>query len=555
MLNSLHIRDLAIVTRIGIDFRGGMTVLTGETGAGKSILIDGLGLALGERADRRMVRAGSERAEITAAFDVGEVPSAVAWLEAQALDQGSECILRRILTRDGGSRAFINGTPVPIKSLQALGNLLVDIHGQHAHQSLLHRTQQRDTLDGYGGHQALRTSVQAGHEAWMEAHRRLAELRRDADTRAERIDLFSFQVNELEQAALRPGEAAELDAELKRLGGADRLMEGCGRLLSELYDEDGAISTRLDRAGRELRELAAFDPDLVESADLLDTAGIQIEEAVSGLRDALDGIDSDPARLQQVEERIAELQDLARKYRCRPETLIDHLDETRTRLEALLHTEADLSELEQRVARLRAEFEERAHALHEARLSAARRLSEEVSGSIRELGMPEGRFEVVVEPLEPGRAGAHGASRVEFLVSANPGQPLQPLSRVASGGELSRISLALQVATIGSGQIPTLIFDEVDVGIGGSVAEIVGRLLRELGATRQVFCVTHLPQVAALGHQHLKIAKQSDGESTSTDVTELGSEDRVGEIARMLGGLEITERTRAHASEMLSAAV
>ena len=555
MLTSLHIRDLAIVTRIGIDFRGGMTVLTGETGAGKSILIDGLGLALGERADKRMVRAGCERAEITAAFDVAAVPPAIGWLEAQALDQGTECILRRVLTRDGGSRAFINGTPVPIRSLQSLGNLLVDIHGQHAHQSLLHRTHQRDALDGYGGHQALRTSVQASYDAWREAQCRLDELRQDAESRAERIDLLSFQVNELEQAGLRPGESAELDAELKRLGGADRLREGCGRLLSELYDEDGALLTRLNRAGRELQALATFEADLSGCAELLDTAGIQIEEAVSGLRDVLDGIESDPARLQQVEERVALLQDLARKYRCRPDELTDHLDELQARLEQLLHSEADLSELEQRAARLRTEFEEGARALHEARCSAAGRLADEVTRSIRELGMPQGSFEVAVAALDPDRAGAHGASSVEFLVTANPGQPAQPLSRVASGGELSRISLALQVATIGSGQIPTLIFDEVDVGIGGSVAEIVGRLLRELGASRQVFCVTHLAQVAALGHQHLKIAKQSDGKSTSTDVTELGGDERVGEIARMLGGVEITARTRAHASEMLSAAV
>ena len=550
MLTQLHIRDLAIVSRLETDFLDGMTVLTGETGAGKSILIDGLGLALGERADRRMIRAGTERAEVTAAFDLAEVPAALEWLKAQALDDGTTCLLRRVLTRDG-SRAFVNGTPVPVRSLQALGNLLVDIHGQHAHQSLLHRPRQREALDGFGGLAALAAEVAARHREWSATRERLAALREDTRARAERIDLLRFQAEELARADLRPGESAELDTELRRLAGADRLRESCGRLLMELYEDEGAVTARLERAAGELREASGIDTALAGCAELIETAAIQVDEAVSGLRDALDAIESDPARLARVEERIGELQALARKYRCGVDALPDQQAEVETRLQALLGEEADLSALEQREATLRGEYEARAAALHGERLAAGERLAHTVTDSIRALGMPQGRFEVSVEPLPPEKAGAHGTSRVEFLVSVNPGQPPQPLAAVASGGELSRISLALQVATIRSGAIPTLIFDEVDVGIGGGVAEIVGRLLRELGEARQTLCVTHLPQVAALGHRHLRVVKASDAESTTTDVFALDEAERVEEIARMLGGVEITDRTRAHAAEML----
>ncbi len=551
MLNRIHIKDLAIITTLDVEFNDRMTVLTGETGAGKSILIDALGLVLGDRANNGMIRTDSPRAEITTAFSLDGCPAAAQWLEQNGIESDGECLLRRVLVREGPSRAFVNGSPVPIKSLQSLGELLVDIHGQHAHQSLLRRDRQRELLDEYGSSNVLCGSVGETFEQWREVSAQLEALRRQSLERADRMDLLGYQVGELSALALGDDELDSLEQEHRRLSNAGQLMQQCGMLLGLLYDEEDSTQTRLARASRILEEMSSLDTGLSGSLEMLENASIQIGEAVTNLRHYVEGVEEDPQRLLQVEARLGDIQDLARKYRCRPEELNLRLDVLRGELEQLNSAGQQLGALEQRSAELAVEYRGKAQELHEQRVANAARLEREVTEIIQSLGMPEGRFGVLIKALPEEKAGASGIDRVEFQVSTNPGHPTQPLAKVASGGELSRMSLAIQVATINCGQIPTLIFDEVDVGIGGGVAEIVGRLLARLGSGRQVLCVTHLPQVASQGHQHLLVQKSSNGKAVTTSIESLEEEPRVQEIARMLGGVEITDTTLEHAREMM----
>lgn len=551
MLHRIHIKDLAIITTLEVEFNDRMTVLTGETGAGKSILIDALGLVLGDRANNGMIRADSQRAEIATAFSLDDCPAAVEWLEQNGIEADGECLLRRVLVRDGASRAFVNGSPVPIRSLQNLGELLVDIHGQHAHQSLLRRDRQRELLDEYGGTNLRCRGVAETFEQWRKVSARLETLRRQSQERADRMDLLGYQVEELSALALGENELDSLAQEHRRLSHAGELMQQCGLLLGLLYDEEDSTQTRLARASRTLEEMSSLDTGLSGNLEMLENASIQIAEAVTNLRQYAGEIEEDPRRLAEVENRLGDIQDLARKYRCRPEELNLRRDTLRRELEQLNNAGLQLEDLEQRSANLAVEYRDKARELHELRLKNAARLELEVTEIIQSLGMPEGQFGVLVETLPEEKAGASGIDRVEFRVSANPGHPTQPLAKVASGGELSRMSLAIQVATINCGRIPTLIFDEVDVGIGGGVAEIVGRLLARLGSGRQVLCVTHLPQVASQGHQHLLVQKSSDGKAVTTSIKSLEEEPRVQEIARMLGGVEITDTTLEHAREMV----
>ncbi len=552
MLTQIHIRDLAIVSALELELGTGLSALTGETGAGKSILIDALGLALGERADNSMIRSGCDKAEITAVFNIAGDREILEWLREHALDSGDECILRRLLVQSGSSRAFINGSPVTIKLLQNLGDLLVDIHGQHAHQSLLHRGHQRDLLDEYAGHAEPRRRLDQLFHNWREAERRLAELRAESSDRSERLELLRYQVQELEQLGLGPQELEQLDEEHRKLSNADRLQEGCGRLLSQLYDDEGSLQTRLARVGGELEELAGSDPSLGEVREMAENAAIQVQEAAHALRQYLDRIESNPARLEEVEQRLSDIHDLSRKHRCKADELPQLLLDIRNSLEQLEHADQNLSLLEREVADLRSEYLTAAAALEEQRRTAAGRLEQEVTAGMHSLGMPGGRFTIDIESLPEEKATASGLNRIEFQVSANPGQPVKPLVKVASGGELSRISLAIQVATARCSGVPTLIFDEVDVGIGGGIAEIVGKLLRQVGEFRQVLCVTHLPQVAAQCHNHLQVVKSGNGSGIQTEIALLDGETRVQEIARMLGGVEITEQTLAHAAEMVN---
>ena len=554
MLKHLHIRHFAIVDTLELELYQGMTVLTGETGAGKSILIDALNLALGERADSSVVRPGCERAEISASFTTNGNEAARRWLQERELDADEECVVRRTVSPDGRSRGYINGQPMPIQALRELGDRLVDIHGQHAHQSLLKREVQRELLDAYAGHTTLVAEVRKGFRHWRELSETYAELSQAGQERDARRELLVYQVNELQALGLGPGELEELDQEHNRLANANRLLEGGQGALDLLYEnEELAVSNLLERVLGALQELQDVDPSLIPSCELLEGAAIQIQEAATELRHYLSGVELDPERLAWAEQRLADIHALARKHRVVPDELPQLLEEMSTELAELSDSETRLEELGAEISTALDHYREQAAALTAGRTAAAQRLGEQVSANMQELGMGGGRFHIALEPRDDAEPAATGNELVEFQVTANPGQPLRPLNKVASGGELSRISLAIQVITADAASVPTLIFDEVDVGIGGGVAEMVGRQLRAVGESRQVMCVTHQAQVAALGHNHLQVSKHSDGETTSSTIDPLDPEQRVEEIARMLGGVTITEQTRSHAREMLGA--
>jgi DNA repair protein RecN (Recombination protein N) len=550
MLRHIHIRHFAIVDKLALDLAPGMTVLTGETGAGKSILLDALGLALGDRAESGTIRAGAERAEVSAEFDIAALPGVQHWLAENELDDDGQCLIRRTLNKDGRSKGYINGRPVPMQSLRELGEQLVDIHGQHAHQSLLKRAVQRQALDGYAGHDKLLADTVARFAKWQQLNDELAGLQASRQQRDDRLELLRYQVEELEQLGLSEDELEELEAEHARLANLNQLREGSEQVLNALSnDNGGALSDGLDHASSSLAQLLKLDPALSNACEILQGAAIQAREAASELRDYIDGLSLDPERLAAVDERIGAIHDLARKHRLAPEALPPLLDELQQELTTLEQAEVQLEEVAEALVRTEQDYRGVATKLSTSRQRAARKLARAVTENMHQLGMPHGKFDIVFEPVE--ELSANGLERVEFHVTTNPGQPAQPLAKVASGGELARISLAIQVIAAGTGSIPTLIFDEVDVGIGGGIAEVVGRLLRNLSTERQVLCVTHQPQVAALAHQHLQVSKQAGKQKTVTDVVPINEQQRVEEIARMLGGLEITEQTVSHAREMI----
>ncbi|GIX21243.1 MAG: hypothetical protein KatS3mg121_0026 [Gammaproteobacteria bacterium] len=559
MLTQLLIRDFAIIDAAELEFGPGMTALTGETGAGKSILLDALGLVLGDRADPAALAEDAPRAEVSAVFDVGGLPAVRDWLRRHTLDRGELCILRRVVPREGASRAYINDSPVTVQRLRELGEQLVSIHGQHAHQALLHRDVQRRRLDDHGDTGALHERVAETYRAWREAdaeHRRLLEA---AQARDERLAWLRDMVGELD-AVLAGGEDWDtLEEEHRRLAHAEALMQAAGEALRALYEDDDAVHDRLGRHAAALERVLAHDGRLAPAVEALGGALAQIEDAAETLRDYLADLNLDPERLRWVEARMGALHDLARKHRVEPRALPETAERLRRERDELERLSDALAEAAPRLARLRRDYLAAAAELSAARAAAAERLGTAVSEAMQTLGMRGGRFAVRVEPREHDPetgAGfsADGLDRVEFVVAANPGQRLQPLAKVASGGELSRISLAIQMITARSEPIPTLIFDEVDAGVGGAVAEVVGRQLRRLGEQRQVLCVTHLPQVAAQAHHHLRIRKEPAGRGVHTRVDTLDRAARVEEIARMLGGMTITATTREHAEEMLARA-
>ena len=555
MLRHLHIRDFAIVDDLELDLDAGMTVLSGETGAGKSILLDALGLTLGDRADSATVRHGAERAEITAMFDVAALPAVHTWLQARELDVGEECLIRRTIGADGRSRGYINGQPMPVQALRELGEQLVDIHGQHPPPSLLLRVIQRPLLSPSSPPSLLLPSLSSPSPQWCALREDHTHLSSSNQYRNARRELLSYQVDELAALDLGPTEVSELDDEQRRLANANRLIEGCQRTVEVLYQgEEGTVSALLARAVSALGELERFDGALRGPGEMLQSAAIQIEEAASELGRHLTGLEADPERLAWVEQRLADIHDLARKHQTTPQDLPDLLHRLEAELSQVEDSGARLAAVEAELNAAATQYRALATQLSEGRRKAAVRLAAEVTTNVRELGMPDGKFEVRVESLTNEEFSAHGINRVEYLITANPGQPASLLSKVASGGELSRVSLALEVIVASSASIPTLIFDEVDVGIGGGVAEMVGRRLRALGKVSQVLCVTHQPQVAALGNHHLKVAKQTTDKDTRATIRPLSDTARVEEIARMLGGMTITEQTLSHASEMIELA-
>ena len=555
MLMNLQVRDFAIVEKIDIEFEPGMTVLTGETGAGKSILVDALGLVLGERGSAQLVRDGAKRAEFAAEFDVSGLQPVTAWLDEQALDQDGECLLRRVINADGRSRAFINGNAVPLSQLKNLGEQLLDIHGQHFHQSLGRRPVQRDLLDHFGGLLEQRADTATSFSAWISVADRLKTLL-DADAdRASRLDLLTFQLQEMDSLAVVDGEPGELHLERQKLQNSGRLADGVSTTLDALMDTDlSNANSLIAEATRALESLTEFDASLAPLVDMLNSASIQVSEAAESLRRYGDSIDMDPRRRDWVEERLDALQAVARKHRIS----LDELPALQTRLgnehDELTHSAERGRELELQVASLKKAFLENAEALSKARAKAAKAFSSAVTDAMSGLGMPGGIFEVALSRRDLEAARPWGIDDVEFLISANPGQKPQPLSKIASGGELSRMSLSIQVIASDGSTIPTMVFDEVDSGVGGGVAEMVGRRLQEIGGNRQVLCVTHLPQVASLADHHVRISKVTDGKSTRTGLQVLGKSARIEELARMLGGVEITRKTLDHAEEMLAGA-
>lgn len=549
MLRHLSIRDFVIVAALDLEFDSGFTVFSGETGAGKSILIDALALALGERADASVVRTGSGRADISAEFTPHD--RVARWLDEHAFDADDTVMLRRVVDANGRSRAFINGTSATLAQLREVGEMLVDIHGQHAHQLLMRADAQRELFDTHAGLAADAAAVARGYRAWRDATHAIDAAQAHERERQLEREKLAWQLAELDKLAPQPGEWDEITAEHKRLTHSANLIDGVRGALGAISESDDAMLTQLGAIVSRLRSLAEYDPALNDALASLEPAEIQLQEASYSLSHYAQRLDLDPDRLAQVETRLDALHSTARKFRLPPETLHDEHEARRAQL-AELDAAADLSALQAVADKAKQAYLADAQKLSKARAQAAKALGVAVTTGMQELSMAGGSFEVALVPLAEG--GAHGLEQVEFRVAGHAGVPLRPLAKVASGGELARISLALAVIASAASPTPTLIFDEVDTGIGGGVAEVVGRLLHQLGQMRQVLCVTHLPQVAARGDHHFQVAKGEDGEGgTVSTVVPLDRASRIEEVARMLGGLEITATTRKHAKEMLTA--
>ena len=553
MLSQLTISNFAIVRELDIDFHAGMTAITGETGAGKSIAIDALGLCLGGRAEADMVRAGAPRADLCARFLLKDTPQAVQWLEENQLEDGSECLLRRVISSDGRSRGFINGTAVPLSQLRDLGQLLIQIHGQHAHQLLLKPEHQKALLDGYAGEHSLTRKMRESWKVWNQHCRDLAQHQQLSQERAARAELLQYQLKELNEFAPQAGEFALIDEEYKRLANSGQLLSTSQQVLNILADADGSdIQSMLYDARHQVTELVGMDDKLASVLNMLEEAAIQISEASDELRHYCERMDLDPNRLHELEQRISRQVSLSRKHHIAPDALPE-FHQALLQEQQQIDTQSDtLASLTSAVAEQHAAAMAVARELHETRKTRAAELSHLVTESMHSLSMPHGQFIIDVE-FDESHLTTEGADRIDFRVSTNPGQPLQPLGKVASGGELSRIALAIQVITARKMDTPALIFDEVDVGISGPTAAVVGKLLRELGQSTQVMCVTHLPQVAGSAHQHFFVSKETDGTVTETHMKPLDKRARLQELARLLGGSEVTRNTLANARELLAA--
>ncbi len=548
MLQSLSIRDFVIVSKLDLEFHHGFTVLTGETGAGKSILIDALSLALGARAEGGVTRAGCDKAEISVMFDIADHADAQAWLQHADLESDDgELVLRRVMYADGRSRGFINGTPVTVQQLKDIGELLVDIYSQNAHHSLLKLATQRQILDEFGGMAATAAEVAAKYKYWHHLHELRVSLEKNAAAYADELAELRDNTRELTQLGFAVEEWDELQQEHARLSNGAELIrngEACLELLSE---GELSVLNMLAQVQHKLQEMHAYDASLNEAVETLDTGVIQLQEASRFISRYVQHVDLDPSRLAEVEARIQAIHAAARKYRVTVEELPDLLKTFQTRMAELAEVEDSSALAEQEAQALHA-YNVLAEQLSAGRKRAADALHEKITAEMQRLSLSGGKFEVALTPQQPS---ANGLEQVEFMVAGHAGVAARPLNKVASGGELSRISLAIRVVTAQQGIVPTMIFDEVDVGIGGGVAEVVGNLLKQLGVERQVLVITHLPQVAALGQHHLKVSKSLVDGQTLSKIAQLDDAQRIEEIARMLGGLEITETTRSHAAEML----
>ncbi len=543
-----------------VEFSSGLTTITGETGAGKSLVLDALGLALGDRGDTDRIRKGAERAEVCASFAVDNTSPAKHWLLDNDFDSDGDCLLRRILTRDGRSRGYINGQPATMTQLRTLGSLLIDVHHQHEHQSLLSKEHQRTLLDEFGGHQKLLRQVGEDYTSWHQAQARLEEIEQRADETLARKDLLTFQAQELNELDLQTGEVEAMEQEQSLLANADSILIDSHQVLALCEgDADGGAASELSvlpalsRASQLLGAMEQNSPALKEALSLLDSAHIQVEEALGELQRYIGQVEPDPARLQLIEDRLSTAYQLARKHKVKASELPELCEQLSTELASLSAEDNDADALTERVKTLAASYQSKAKKLSLARKKAARQFEEKINQQLQALAMTDASLQIALTPLA-NKYSQKGLESVELLISTNPGQAHGSLSKVASGGELSRVSLAIQVVAAHNSTIPVLVFDEVDVGIGGATAQTVGKLLRELGQNGQVICISHLPQVASCAHHHLLAQKQKGEKSNQSNLIALEKKARIAEIARMLGGEKITAKTRSHAEEMLESA-
>jgi len=537
---------------IFVELQPGLTVLTGETGAGKSIIIDAIELALGARAQGPIVRKGAERCQISLSFDLQNNPQALAWLQQHDLNDDYNCIIRRVIYQDGRTKSQINGQATPLAQARALGCLLVNIHGQHQHQLLLKKDAQRQSLDQFGALLILVNQVRATYLQWQTAQTQLTQITTQSQANADHIKLLSYQVAELDELNLEAHQFTLLETEHKKLSRAEEYFERSSQVMTLLDDntasEQATITTKLHHCLNDLKSMTDLDPAIQNTVQLLKSALIQTEEATSTLQNFINKIEISPEKLQHAEQRLMTLHDLARKHHVEPEDLFEHSQKLHNELAALKCSDETIAELEHQLKQLSVAYLTTANKLSSKRKVAAKKLQTAITTKMHTLGMPGGQFEIKLNKLDD--YSANGLEKVQFLVSTNPGETLQPLDKVISGGELSRISLSIEAITAERDQTPMLIFDEVDVGIGGGTAEVVGKLLKQLSQTAQCLCITHLPQVASLGDQHLKVSKTVTNNKTQTAITPLKSLDTTQEIARMLGGVKVTKQTLAHAKEM-----
>lgn len=550
MLNQLTIRDFAIVEQLDLELKQGMTVVSGETGAGKSIMLDALGLTLGDRAEAGAVRHGADKADISASFNIDTIPDAAQWLTDNDLDNDGECILRRVITKEGRSRCYINGRPTPAGQVKLLGEHLIAIHGQHEHQRLLKKDHHRELLDNFAGEAKLASQVRDAYQNWHRLAQELKQLSEQSAEQTARVQLLSYQIEELDQLGLQPEELKQLEDEQKTLANAGEILSTGQQMINLASDnEENNCAQLLNHCLHLLADIQSESPSVRQASEMLNSALIQVEEASTEIRHYLERVEINPERQQEVEERLSSIYEIARKHRITPEQLAEFHQGLCDELAGLNRSDEELEQLAKDVETTQTKYLQLAEKLSNKRASAAKKLSKLVDQQLHSLGMPSAQISVDMSRLE--KPTTNGLEDIEFLIITNKGQPAKPLAKIASGGELSRISLAIQVITAQTSTTPTLIFDEVDVGIGGAIAEVVGRLLCQLGEQAQILCVTHQPQVASQGHQHLFVSKRSDKLKTHTRIDQLDESKRIHEIARMLGGIDITERSVEHAREML----
>lgn len=550
MLTHITINNFTLVEHLDLDLKKGMTAITGETGTGKSILLDALAMSLGEKADSDRVRYGADRADITATFSLDDLPKARQWLISNDLSHSDECLLRRVISSEGRSRSFINAQPVTLQQVRALGELLIDIHSQHAHQSLLLKTTHQRLLDEFAQHRPLGHKVAELYQQWQVQYKQFITLRDNADEMQARYKLLSYQVEELEQLGLGDGELEQLELEQKTLDNADTIITKSQQLADSCDHEEHGLQQGLRKTLRLFNDITPKSSSLESAEQLLTNASIYVEEAYNEIRHQLDTTELNPARLHEVNERLSACYEIARKHHIKAEELVDKYQQLTQELESISGGDEALEQLSAKVDEAQQKYLKKAKQLSKQRLSAANKLTRSVNLQLGTLSMKNADFSVSLNSNED-QPSANGIDQIEFLISTNPGHPHKALGKVASGGELSRISLAIQVATAQTSHVATLVFDEVDVGIGGSTADVVGNLLSQLGCDSQVLCVTHLAQVASKAHQHWQVSKQSKGKSTESTIVELNQRHKIEEIARMISGSELSKQSIAHAELML----